>query len=71
MSMQFPPERMEYLLNRALDWLGECENGADLYETLKTKVGMTDEEIADAGFDTLSEFFNGFLEDEGPGMIME
>jgi hypothetical protein len=69
-DLDFPPKRMNYLLNKALDWLGECENGADLYDTLKTKVGMTDEEITAAGFD-LSEHYNGFLEDESSDITMQ
>ena len=69
-DLQFPPKRMNYLLNKAFDWLGECENGADLYDTLKRKVGMTDEEITSAGFD-LSEHYNGFLEDESSDITMQ
>ena len=66
--LPFSPERMERLLDRALDWIGEHEAGDELYDTLKNTIGMTDEEIKAAGFE-LSELDDG--EDEEPGMTME
>lgn len=56
-SMLFTTERMEILLDNALDWIGEMSSGSDLYDTLKNVIGMTDDEIQAAGFDSLSEYF--------------
>lgn len=51
------PERMEQLLDRSLGWIKEMKSGADLYDTLKNEIGMTNEEITAAGFD-LKEHYN-------------
>lgn len=55
--LPFSADRMEHLLDKALDWIGELESGSELYNTLVEKLGMSDEEIAAAGFDSLSEYF--------------
>ncbi|MCL2344221.1 MAG: DUF6329 domain-containing protein, partial [Firmicutes bacterium] len=61
--LPYAPERMEHLLDKALDWIGQLDTGAGLYDTLKTQLGMTDEEITAAGFETLKEYYTG--PDEG------
>lgn len=55
--LPFQPERMERLLDKALDWIGNQESGGELYNTLVERLGMSDDEIAAAGFDSLSEYF--------------
>ena len=68
--LPYAPERMEHLLDKALDWIGQLDTGAGLYDTLKNEIGMTDEEINLAGFE-LSDYFNDPDEDETSGMQME
>ena len=69
-SLSFPPERMERLLDNALEWIGNQETGGALYNTLSEQLGMTDEEIAEAGF-ALDEHFNSPDEEESSGMTMQ
>ncbi|MCL2697534.1 MAG: DUF6329 domain-containing protein [Oscillospiraceae bacterium] len=57
-------ERTKQLLDKALGWLGQTSSGSDLYETLKDTIGMTDEEIAFAGFNSLEKYFNEPEEDQ-------
>ena len=64
------PDRMEQLLDKALDWIGNLDSGGELYNTLVEQLGMSDEEIEAAGFGSLSEYFYDPDEDETPGMIM-
>ena len=68
--LPYSPERMEQLLDRALNWICNQENGNDLYNTLAEQLNMSDEEITDAGFD-LSDHFKRFSHDEEPGMSMQ
>ena len=55
--LPYAPDRMEHLLDKALDWIGQLDTGAGLYDTLKNEIGMTDEEITAAGFETLKEYY--------------
>lgn len=50
------PERMEQLLDRALDWISEIVSGDELYETLKNSIGMINDEITAADLD-LEEYY--------------
>jgi len=67
----FEPERMKKLLDRALNWIGEMSTGPDLNDTLKNTIGMTDDEIAAAGFDIFEKRFDGQDENEAHSMKME
>ena len=69
--LPFPPERMERLLDKALDWIERMESGADLYDTLKFIVGMTDYEISAAGFDGLEQYFGSHDADETDDLAMQ
>ena len=69
--LPFEPERMEHLLDKALDWIGKNGEGAELYDTLKNEVGMSNDEITAAGFDMLQDYYEDPVEEELPGMIME
>ena len=51
-------ERYKELLGRAVTWLGESEQGSDLYNTLTEFVGMTDDEIRTIGFTSLAPYFD-------------
>lgn len=51
-------KRSEELVGRLVCWLGESESGAELYDTLSQTIGMTDEEIREAGFRSLAPFFD-------------
>lgn len=51
-------ERTSEILGNAFGYLSEIQKGEDLYRTLKNQLGMTDEEIKDAEFEGLDEFFN-------------
>lgn len=55
--LPFSQDRMEQILDKALDWIGNQESGGELYNTLVEQLHMSDEEISAAGFDTLSEYF--------------
>lgn len=57
LDLPFTKTRTMQLLNKALDWIGEMENGSELYDTLKNVIGMTDSEISAARFDMLKEYF--------------
>lgn len=61
--LPYSADRMGRLLDKALDWIGRLECGAELYNTLVEQLGMSDEEISAAGFDTLSEYFYDPTED--------
>lgn len=39
-------------------WLGESENGEELYHTFTEVIGMTDDEIREIGFHSLSPYFD-------------
>jgi hypothetical protein len=69
--LPFSRERSNELLDKALDWLGTLEHGGELYNTLVEKLNMSDEEISEAGFETLSEYFEEPGEDENAGITME
>lgn len=51
-------KRSEELVGRLVCWLGESESDAELYDTLSQTIGMTDEEIREAGFRSLAPFFD-------------
>lgn len=51
-------ERNNHLVGRLVAFLGESEQGAKLYETLHEQIGMTDDEIRECGFQSLSEHFD-------------
>lgn len=46
-------DRKNDLIGRLISWIGEDQNGAELYDTLKSFVGMTDDEIRQSGFKSL------------------
>ena len=52
-------ERMIAIVNHAIDYIGECYNGRELYEELAGSLGMDDDEIIAAGFTSLKEFMDG------------
>ena len=68
--LPFTPERMEQLLDKALDCIGGMSSDSGLYDKLQNIVGMTDDEIAAAGFGWLKKHFNGQAESEGHSMRM-
>lgn len=51
-------ERRNELIGRLISWIGESEQGAELYDTLKNFVGMEDEEIRQSGFTFLVPYFD-------------
>lgn len=51
-------ERKSNLIGRLISWIGEDQNGAELYDTLKSFVGMTDDEIRQSGFLSLVPYFD-------------
>lgn len=54
------PEQMnrwQTLLGKAVCYIGESESGEDLYDTLHNEIGMSNEEITEIGFTSLSEYF--------------
>ena len=51
-------KRQSELLGRAVCWIGENENGEELYHTLSEVIGMTDDEIRAVGFTSLVPFFD-------------
>lgn len=50
-------ERYKDLCGQLVGWLGETEEGAELYDTLHTEIGMTDDEICEIGFTSLAPYF--------------
>ena len=64
--LPFSPKRMERLLDKALDWIGENATDYELYDTLKNIIGMTNKEIKAAGFE-LAELDD----DEEPEITMQ
>jgi hypothetical protein len=67
----FSHARTNEMLDAVLDWIAENESGADLYDTLKNTIGMSDEEISAAGFGTLEKYFENPDEDESTGMTLQ
>lgn len=51
-------DRKNDLIGRLISWIGEDQNGAELYDTLKSFVGMTDDEIRQSGFLSLVPYFD-------------
>ncbi len=51
-------ERKVNLIGRLVSWLGETENGQELYDTLTQSIGMTDDEIREIGFASLAPYFD-------------
>lgn len=64
------PDRWKNLLGKAVCYIGESEYGEELYDTLHNEIGMTDEEIENIGFTSLSEYF-GQEEEQQDGMTMQ
>ncbi len=57
-------ERYKDLCGRLVCWLGESEEGAELYATLHTAIGMTDDEICEIGFTSLAPYFTEHQDDD-------
>lgn len=57
-------ERYKDLCGRLVCWLGESEEGAELYATLHTIIGMTDDEICEIGFTSLAPYFTEHQDDD-------
>lgn len=51
-------EHITQLLGRAIGWIGESQEGAELYDTLKEEIHMTDDEIRACGFGSLVPYFD-------------
>ena len=52
------PSEKNDLVGRLVSFLGESKQGAMLYDTLHKQIGMTDDEIRECGFRSLSEYFD-------------
>lgn len=50
-------QRKNEILSKAFSYLSEIQNGAELYNTLRNHLEMTDAEILQNDFDYLSEYF--------------
>lgn len=46
------------LLGRLVCWIGEFQSGEKLYDTLSSDIGLTDNEIRELGFRSLSPYFD-------------
>lgn len=57
-------ERTHQLLDKALSWAAEYYGGWELYQHLRNKLGMKDQEITEAGFE-LDEFYQDGELDSG------
>lgn len=63
-------ERIRNLLGKSLCYIGESERGEELYDTFYNELGMSNDEIKNMGFSSLSEYFeNDINEDEGMNMV--
>ena len=63
-------ERLKNLFGKSLCYIGEFENGEELYDTFHNEFGMKNEEISAMGFSSLSEFFETDIgEDDGMKMM--
>lgn len=51
-------ERKNHIIGRLASWIGEEKSGAELYNTLSDHIGMTDDEIRECGFKSLSPYFD-------------
>lgn len=51
-------ERKNTLLGRLIGWIGEDQQGAELYDTLSNYIRMTDDEIRQSGYLSLVEYFD-------------
>lgn len=51
-------ERKNDLIGRLISWIGEDQQGAELYDTLSSYISMTDEEIRQSGFLSLAPYFD-------------
>lgn len=61
-------DRWKHLLEKAVCYIGEYESGENLYDSLHNEIGMSDEEIKEIGFTSLSGYFG--REDEENGITM-
>ena len=50
--------RSATLLGRLVCWIGEFQSGEELYDTLSSDIGLTDDEIRELGFTSLSPYFD-------------
>lgn len=50
-------QRKNEILSNAFGYLSEIQSGEELYNTLRNRLGMTDEEILQNDFDYLTEYF--------------
>ena len=51
-------DRRNHLIGRLISWIGEEQQGRELYDTLSDYIGMTDDEICACGFKSLAEYFD-------------
>ena len=51
-------DRRNHLIGRLVSWIGEEQQGQELYDTLSDYIGMTDEEIRLCGFKSLVPYFD-------------
>lgn len=51
-------ERKNNLIGRLVAWIGEDQHGEELYNTLSSYMGMTDDEIRQCGFTSLVPYFD-------------
>ena len=51
-------DRRNHLIGRLVSWIGEEQQGRELYDTLSAYIGMTDEEICSCGFKSLVPYFD-------------
>ena len=51
-------DRRNHIIGRLVSWIGEEQQGRELYDTLSAYIGMTDEEIRACGFKSLVPYFN-------------
>lgn len=50
-------QRKNEILSNVFGYLSEIQSGEELYNTLRNRLGMTDEEILQNDFDYLTEYF--------------
>lgn len=57
-STYYEYARKAELLGNAMSWISENHSGAELYNTFSQVIGLADDEIAELGFTSLTEFFD-------------
>lgn len=53
-------DKTQLYMKNILVWLDEHFDGEELYNILADKIHMTDEDISECGFDSLSEYFEDY-----------